>query len=285
MGRLEKLLTTRLQYALRLPRPKRHPRTIEEQEHLDFYYVCFWYEGQRYLVESIEGVTLLVRKLSDEDGRYEERSRLPLNEVFKSSFEITHEHGLVQYIYKSRIKFLIYEVLKLYVVHSYLSVVIWKCSNCWYRRQKLMSPTRFNTLEAIDKLTENNIKHSFDFGKIVELLYGRRIYLHPRCGSIIQRVKLILSSLEESGEIQKDQTMSGFMLKGKALATLEHLREEANREKRTDTYTKLTVTLTVILAIAAAFQSGLVKTTYSSSVDWLIGPLFSLIDFVRTSLS
>lgn len=77
-----------------------------------------------------------------------------------------------------------------------------------------------------------------------------------------------------------------YSVNGKELVTCEFLVTELAKEERSQRQADAMLWLTAVLAIAAAFQSGLIKTNYSSNVDWILGYAFELkqwmIEVIKT---
>ena len=60
------------------------------------------------------------------------------------------------------------------------------------------------------------------------------------------------------------------------------LREEEEKSKRQANTMKW---LTVVLATTAAFQSGLIETSYHTNIDWIIEPVYQAILLAKKWIS
>lgn len=86
-------------------------------------------------------------------------------------------------------------------------------------------------------------------------------------------------SLAESGELERVDPRN-FRIKGKALSSYEHLLEEKHKERRSKRQSQLMLLLTLVLALTAAFQSNLLRTTYYTDVDLFIASFLELLQVV-----
>ena len=277
LGWLDRLFIKSLKRVLEVPSMDSIPRTGERGKAVDCYSVYVADEEGIYLAERIDGETLIVNQWNEEEQSHNVYRELDLNQLDKLSFEISHYHGLVTHTYNTKGKFLCSEITRFYKIVSLYVLSKHALPKFIHSNRPLKKPNRIKILETIDKMTEDSPHKELTSSSVSNELYGMWSILNSKREARNNRVQRILESLAESGELRAKDSFT-FLAKGKLLVTLEHLKEEGARQDRAETNAIWMRRLTVILVITALFQSGLVRTSYFSSIDWLIQPLIELVD-------
>lgn len=270
------LFAKKLSEALKIKKPQRIPRTGEEGAKVNCYSIYVTDADGSYLAREIKGEHLHVLQWDEEKRTHDKEKLLKLTEINNWNVEINHYHGLVTHTYKSAIEFLLIDATGFYKVQSKLALWKYSIPKFIHSKRRLKRPSRKKALEAAIELVKDNHNLTFDSYRLLNAMYGSYTILHPLFPTLKQGTHLVLVSLAESGELQQVNSFD-FRVNVKALLTMEHLREEQTKEERSRRQASLMLWLTVVLAFTSLFQSGLVKTTYFSNIDWLIEPLSDYI--------
>ncbi|EGR0084872.1 hypothetical protein ACEI17_002619 [Vibrio vulnificus] len=279
-GWLNSLFIKKLSEALRIKTPDRIPRSGEEGAKANCYSVYVTDAEGSYLAKEIKGEHLHVLKWDEDKRTHDKKKLLNLTDIDSWNFEISHYHGLVTHTYKSRSEFLLIDASGFYKMQSKLALWKYSIPKFIHSKKRLKRPSREKALEAAIDLVKDNHNLAFDSYRLLNEMYGAYTILHPLFPTLKQGTHLVLMSLAESGELQQVNSFD-FRVNGKALSTLEHLREERSKEERSRRQASMMLWLTVVLAFAALFQSGLVRTTHFSSIDWLMELLQGYMDVVK----
>lgn len=280
LGWLDRLFIKTLKNALEAPKMNPISRTSEDGKSVDYFSVYVSDEAGTYLAERVDGSRLIANQWNEQERTHDIERELDLNQLKKLSFVIYHHHGLVTHTYNSKSKFLRSEVTRLYKVVSLYVLSKEAIPKFIDSNKPLKKPDRIKILETIDKMTENSPLKELTSSSVSDELYGMWSTLNSKRAVRKNRVKRILESLVESGELSAKDSFT-FLAKGKLLVTLEHLKEEKARQDRAESNAIWMRRLTVILVITALFQSGLVRTTHFSSIDWLMQYLLELVNLVK----
>lgn len=263
------LFIRKIKQALAIKTPRLIPRTGEEGKKVNCYSVYVTDADGSYLAEEVKGKHLHVLEWDEAQRKHDKKKLLNLESVDSWNFEISHYHGLVTHSYKSIREFLLIDATGFYKLLS--SYAIWKYTipRFFYSKRRLKRPCRFKALSSIVELVNDNHSQKFDSTRLLTAMYGAYTILHPQYPTLKQGTHLVLMSLADSGELQQVDALE-FRIKGKALSTLERLTEEKNKDERAQKQASSMFWLTVVLAIATSFQSGLVQTSYFSNIDWVV---------------
>ncbi|MGS0825900.1 hypothetical protein ACVBIO_08815 [Shewanella sp. 0m-8] len=271
MSWFNSLFIRKLKEVLDKPSLTRIPRSGPEGEKVDCFSVYVTDRDGSYLAEKVEGNFLIGQRWDEEKRSHVAKNpkKIDLTDLDSLNFDISHFHGLVTYNYKTPLGFLLNEVTSFYVVRS--KYILWKYNipKFFYNKRRLKRPDRLKALAATIKLTEDNHNMKFDSMRLVGSMFGTFTILHPQFPTLKQGTQLVLMSLAESGELEKVDPYN-FRITGKALSSYEHLLEEKNKERRSRWQSRSMLSLTVVLALTAAFQSKLLRTTYYTDIDpWI----------------
>ncbi|MBO2561540.1 hypothetical protein I6M33_13110 [Shewanella algae] len=271
MSWFNSLFIKKLKEVLDRPNLTRIPRSGPEGEKVDCFSVYVTDREGSYLAAKVKGNFLIGQRWDEETRSHVAKNpkKIDLTDLDSLNFDISHYHGLVTYNYKTPLGFLLNEVTHFYVVRS--KYILWKYNipRFFYNKRRLKRPTRLKALAASIKLTEDNHNMTFDCMRLVSSMFGSSSILHPQYPTIKQGTHLVLMSLAESGELEKVDSRY-FRITGKALSSYEHLLEEKHKERRSRWQSRSMLFLTLVLALTAAFQSKLLRTTYYTDIDpWI----------------
>jgi hypothetical protein len=277
---LDKWFVAKLKSVLEVPKLRRVPRSGSEGAEVDCYFVYVKHDGTHYLADSVVGNTLNVLAWNEGGQEHNEQVELSLDELSTFEFEIQHYHGLVDHTYYSIREFLWYECTGYYKLVSFYALAKYRIPKFFHSKKPLKRPNRIKVLETLDRMTEDNPHKEVSARAVSDELYGFMSIFNSKRKVRVDRIQRILESLVESGELRAKDSFT-FTAKGKLLVTLEHLKEEKARQNRADSNARWMAILTLILAVAALLQSGLVRTTYFSNIDWFMELLFDGIQVTK----
>lgn len=277
---LDKWFVAKLKSVLQVPKLQRVPRSGEEGAEVDCYSVRIKQGEANYIGERIEDNSLHALAFNEVDQEFNEPVELSLNELSTLEFEITHYHGLIDHTYYTKREFLWNECTGYYKLVSFYVLAKYRVPKFFHSKKPLKRPNRIKVLETLDRMTEDNPHKELSASVVSNELYGSMSIFNGKRKVRVDRIQRILESLVESGELRAKNSFT-FTAKGKLLVTLEHLKEEKARQDRADSNARWMAVLTLILAVAALLQSGLVRTTYFSNIDWLLELLFDGIQVTK----
>ena len=276
MRRLEEIFIQKLDAALKKTSPQSVPRTGDRAKGIDCYSVYVSDKKGTYLASEVLGSKLKVHLWDEDKQKHTIPKTLYLDKLNDLNFEVTHYHGVVTHTYTSWLTFTLAEATAIYRVLSPL-VIAWSKVYVFF---KFYLPRLFAGLKSIDEpnkeqvLSEivsiNRISRHQDFeaSKLLQSRYGIKVVMHPDYPRLLNEWSLILESMVEEGEIAG--VASRFRIKGKALTSLQSIRDEKARQKRSDRNARWMTILTLILAFTALFQSDLVDTGVQINLDELV---------------
>jgi hypothetical protein len=281
LGWLDKLFVERLKRALEAPKENPIPRSGSEGEAVDCYSVYVSDADGSYLAECVQEDVLVTNKWNEEEHTHNLRCDFNVEQLNQLTFEIHHYHGLVTHTYNSKGMFLRYEVTGYYKLVSLYALSKFKIPKFLHSKKPLKRPSRIKILETLDIMTEDNPYRDLKSTSVCDELYGHWSIFNSQRKPRNDRIQRILESLVESGELKRKDSFT-FNAQGKLIVTLEHLKEEKARQDRAESNALWMRRLTAILVVTALFQSGLVRTTYFSNLDWLMELLYEYIHVAKT---
>ena len=244
-----------LEFALKKPAPNRIPLTGESAQEND----CYTSE-----IRSLNGdaVDLLVDGVSEHgvqgkimaDGSYSLPCSIPFALLDDIQFSTTHYIGKIQFKYDSPFDLLWSDVVK----REYFQI-----RNDKKRQIRYNSNTKERTdrIELLKHVVELRLEFGMQQNQVVplnveltdhdvfRLLYGDRIYNHPRYRQIFERFKLLLESLVDSGDVNVQS--SRYKATGKSLTTIATYEEETQRHNEQVIHNIWIKWLTIIIALTA----------------------------------
>ncbi|MCG9600187.1 hypothetical protein L1D16_04470 [Vibrio sp. Isolate31] len=275
---IERLFLRRLKVALEQEKPREIVRSGTEAYEADYYSVFLSDSEGDYLAVSLQGESLTVKKWDGIKRIHDEEEVLSLTDLNRYRFMIRRWYGLGTFDYEHLGKFVFMEYSRVYKLESLWLAIKHGVPKILHGKKRLAKPTRLVVLELIDRVTEEDPYKELRSSQLCNDLYGMYSIYNKKRKPRNDRVQRILESLVESGELRAKDSFT-FVARGKLLVTLEHLQEEKARQDRAESNARWMALLTLILVVAALLQSGLVRTSYFSNIDWLVEVLF---DWIKT---
>lgn len=248
---LEKFL---LRQIIRRSCPNIFPRSGEKGKRVKCYCVYLKNKTDEYVlnVEEIDNKGFFGTHWHDQDAKSYPAS-VPFNLMGDVSIEIKRYIGLWDFIYPSVLKC----VLNDWTYCNRIPIIRDAVNQFLFNQRNLALKERTDVLRI---LVERYIKDpdvSFDKFKLVEIIHGQRWNKHPDRDKQLAHARIILDSLEESGEIRHvpKGKLFTYELTGKALITLEIYEREETRHNQTKNLTIALVIVGIIQAIAGLVQA------------------------------
>jgi hypothetical protein len=129
-------------------------------------------------------------------------------------------------------------------------------SQSLFNRRELQIKPRY---ELLSYLIDNYgiSRKEFRITSLMSGIYTLRSFGHPDHKECQNKLRMYVDSFIESGEVSN--TKSGFKVNGKAIVTLELFQTEERRHKDSVKLQYSMVLLTLLLAMLASVQAGLIK--------------------------
>lgn len=277
MKGLEKLFAKKLKDALEIKWPKMTvPRTGDEAKGVNCYSVYVTDKNGTYLAESVEGNKLKANLWDDTKQKHTISKTLCLDKLSELNFEITHYHGMVTHTYTSWLEFTLHEATLMYKLLSPITLALSHIKiffqlhlpRLLISRKTIDEPNREQVLDEVVKLNKRNRHQEFEASKLLQNRYSTKVIWHPSYPTLMNEWSLVLESMVEGGEVTGRGNK--FRIKGKAITSLQTIREENARQRRSDRYARWMRNLTLILAFTALFQSGFMKTGFQVNLDEVV---------------
>lgn len=234
----------------------RIPRTGEEGENVNCFVVAVDHGREPYFVATRFEDNLLVG-VQWNGTSYSDAHSITVEEFSKGNIRITHYYGLSEVSYSS-VYDLAWNMITKYV---YLKIHLYRHFSTAYQyffnKKKLVTKKRMDLLQF---MMSDQIDREHNGIRILDLmtkLYSINWVLHPSADEQEKKLEMYLSSLVDSGDL--DKINGEYVVTGKAISTIERYEEEERRHVESVKLQKRMVGLTILLALVAIVQSGLVK--------------------------
>lgn len=242
----------------------RIPRSGEEGEKVNCFVVSLDREGQPFFIAT-KSMGKVLAGVKWDGNSYCEEHTLELAELGAYELRITHYYGLSTVTYDSIFDVAFHFLTKLVYLKIRLVRYIDATHQYFFNKSKIITKKR---MELLQFMVNDQLDREHDGISSIDLmtkLYSIRWVLHPSAEEQEKKLELYLDSLVESGELRK--VNYEYVVTGKAISTLERYEEEERRHTEAVKLQKKMVSLTIILALMAMIQAGLIR-------------LPALIDFV-----
>jgi hypothetical protein len=125
-----------------------------------------------------------------------------------------------------------------------------------FNRRELQIKPRY---ELLSYLIDNYgiSRNEFSITSLMSGIYTLRSFGHPDHNACQNKLRMYVESFVESGEVSN--TTSGYKVNGKAIVTLELFQTDERRHKDSVKLQYSMVLLTLLLAMLASVQAGLIK--------------------------
>ncbi|WP_332736532.1 hypothetical protein [Flavihumibacter sp.] len=242
-------------YALSSPCPAMIPRSGEKGALVNCYTVAIDKDAEpHYLVREIQGDELTCSEWNG--SKYEIERKIKLSSVNPKDFRISHYYGLSEVTYFGITDFIVGRIffIEYIKIHGYR--VLTAADQYIFNKKKLVTKQRIDLLRfLVSQALEG--KKEFDVISLMTKLYTIKWVLHPDKDSQIQKVKLYLKSLVDTGELQM---MNGnYVLTGHALRGIEEYEEQERKHIESVKIQRRMFWLTMVIALLTLVQAGLVK--------------------------
>ncbi len=199
-----------------------------------------------------------VKGLRWQDGSYSQEHEISLDDFCNEEVRITHYYGLSEITFDSIYDFSWNHISKYVYIKIHLCNYIESKYQSFFNKRKLITKKRMELLRFMmdDQLSREH--DSIDLFELMTKLYSIRWVTHPSGDELERKLQLYLDSLVKSGDLTECDNLS-YKVNGNALITIERYEEEERRHIEAVKLQKKMVFLTVVLAIIAVVQSGLVK--------------------------
>lgn len=252
-GRFHKWL---LPSILKKPCPERIPRTGERAQSIDCYVVAFD-DGEIPYFIATSVIPNGLKGIKWNGSMYADEVELTWGELEEKDLRISHYYGTVEITYTSIYRYLWNKVTKLIYFRIHSQRLIDNVDQYLYNKRELSNKQR---IELLQFMFEDQVKREHDGIDIIDLmtkLYSIKWVLHPTRNEQQKKLSLYLDSLVESKDLT--QKNDQYVITGRAITTLEKYVIEERKHLETVKLQKKMFWLTLILAIMAIIQAGLLK--------------------------
>lgn len=234
--------------------PSRIPRTGERGEKMDCF-IAYRYSDESDLVfTSIEAEKVIA--LEYDGNSYSIERVVKLDEIDASSLTISYYRGLWTIEYRGIWAFFRGYVLGLTAANIRAKELSSGVKQWLFNRRTLVVDKRLSVLREI---VEAAVAGSKDISAmmLVERKYGLKAFLHPGFNDHVSEFEFYLDGLVDTGELERQGMY--FSPTGNAIKTIEESDEQDRKHKANFRIQGILAVITLLGAIAAAGQAGMVK--------------------------
>ncbi|SPJ32700.1 hypothetical protein [Kushneria phyllosphaerae] len=217
--------------------------------------------SENLLVKRVKGDNLLCKEWFEEERVFTRESHIAISKTTYRNYEVVHHYkgavlfhnGLENFSYSNSLK-------KRVLVNK--SILARAFRQYLFNKRDILVEDRVNILRTLVDMYLENTKDvfsytyrstSFDAGTYLTRKNGQLWYRHPNSRYEHIRVKLILDSLSETGDLNK--TKDGYSITPKALKTLSDYDEEERKHRSLLTPQVITAALTFVVACGTVAQA------------------------------
>ncbi|MDT1012817.1 hypothetical protein RMN64_15485 [Plesiomonas shigelloides] len=237
--------------------PTRIPMSSPECEKNNFYSTRIKLDGVSALVRELNENTVKVLKYNSETNTCDINLDINIINIDANTIEITYYLHNYHTTYTGINSFIFHCLSRKDYLKFKSMRALNKVSQFLFNRKKLQLKPRYDLL---DYLIENYgvCNKEFSLISLTSDIYSLRFFWHPDRENCQNKIRMYIDSFVESGEISKIERMQ-YKVNGKAIVTLEKYQTEERRHKDSVKLQYSMVILTLILAILASIQAGLIK--------------------------
>lgn len=184
---------------------------------------------------------------------YSTEAKIPIETIVAHDLFITHYYGHDEIKYRGIYDFIINNITR----WIYIKMYIEKLDQYFFNKKKLVTKERMDLLKL---MLSDQFERSHSGISIIDLmtkLYSIKWVLHPKSDVQEKKLELYLDSLVKSGDIKKIN--HEYEVTGTAISSIEKFEEEERRHVENVKMQKRALWLTIIIAIAALIQAGVIK--------------------------
>ena len=255
---LEKIQKRALKLVCSKAGPTKIIMTPPESDGNKFYSTkLYLLDGKRLLVRGISGNEIRALEYNEDTGSFSIEVKVDVNDVDLKNVEIKYYLHNYYTTFTSINKFILDYLLKKEFIRIKISRLSTKISQAVFNCKTLQIQPRH---ELIEYIIENYGIRDKEFCLISLMsdIYSLKSFGHPNKEQCINKLRLYLKSFEESGEIIANNS-GKYKVTGKAIVTLEDFQNNERRHKDGLKLQYSMIILTVILALLASIQAGLIK--------------------------
>ncbi len=188
---------------------------------------------------------------------YADEHSISIDSLDDGKLTITHYYGLFKVSYTS-VYDLAWNYLSKFVylkIHLYRRIS--SVHQHFFNKKKLVTKKRMELIEFMmnDQLVREH--QGIDIIDLMTKLYSMKWVSHPSADEQTNKLELYLDSLLDSGDLKKIN--DEYVVTGKAISTIEKYEEDDRRHTVAVKLQKKMILLTMILALVAIVQSGIIK--------------------------
>lgn len=234
---------------LRTPCPVRIPRSGNAGQEVNCYTVELRDGNAPFLfIEDVTNLGVRGSQWSEIDHRYNTQTDISFSEIKRYNLVICHFYGLAELKFDG-----IFDYIRQKLFPSAYIKLWWSdVQQIVFNSRKLFRAKRIKILELMINRHIESGGNSISSWDIMNDLHSLRWYQHPQGTVEHDRLQLFLTSLVETGDIEKDEALPfHFKVKGLALKTLSDFTAEEERHRQSLSLQQKMKFLSWILAISA----------------------------------
>ena len=227
-----------------------------ECEKNNFYSTKIMFDDISALVRKFDGDSISVLKYNSETNKYDIEEEVALCEVNLQTIKITYYLHNYYTTYTGINSFILHCLTKKEFFKIKLKRLLNSISQSWFNHRELQLKPRY---ELLSYLIEHYgvSRKEFSITSLMSDIYSLRFFGHPDRQECQNKLRMYVDSFIESGEVSNTRT--GYKVNGKAIVTLEAFQTEERRHKDSVKLQYSMVFLTLLLAMLASIQAGLIK--------------------------
>lgn len=235
--------------------PTTIPRSGKEGLAVDQYSIFATQGNSEYLLRDwVDQSNLHALKLGDQ--RNNENTVISVEELIQEyQFKIVHYCGLSSLEFSNVSSFLFSH----YSGSAYGKLAIKKrwddVSQFFFNKKSIALTTRYSVLKSLIENEDWASGVAFTTTEVLLTLNGYRVVRHPQFLRQSRRLKLILDSLTSTEELSKRNNPPGYLIKAKALVTLEATELSERRHREMFRMQVIMMAATVVIALSSVLSA------------------------------
>ncbi|MCS0350004.1 hypothetical protein ND920_00045 [Vibrio ordalii] len=228
-----------------------------ESEKNNFYSTRIKLDGVSALVRELDMNMVKVLKYNPDTEQCDIKLDVNIIDIDVNIVEITHYLHNYYTTYIGVNSFIFHCLTKKDCIKIKLKRIFNKVLQSLFNKKELQIKPRY---EMLDYLIENYgiSRKEFSLTSLISDMYSLRFFGHPDRVNYQNKLRMYVDSFVESGEVSKLQD-GGYKVNGKAIVTLEKYQTEERRHTDSVKLQYSMVILTLLLAILASIQAGLIR--------------------------
>lgn len=234
----------------------RIPRSGEKGQGVNCFVVAIDRESSPYFLATSYENKKLTGLIWNHD-KYSDECSLDISELKNGELRVTHFYGLAEVTYNN-----IYDIVWHYFTKMiYLKINLYRhidtTHQYFFNKRKFFTKKRMDLLQFMINDQLDRTHKGIGAIDLMTKLYSIKWVLHPSADEQQEKLELYLDSLVESGELEKIN--SKYIVTGKSISTVERYEEQERKHTEAVKLQKKMFWLTVVIALVAAVQAGIIK--------------------------